>query len=212
MKKIAFFLIFFNFIFLKSSIGIDLTQVSKIFSEIEYAHLVINDIKQMLNEEEFHYSEINLRSSSKIDINFIIIPNFIIIKDSKNNLNLFLDTLNPIGKVIVFKKNKIIGTMIYLNGVFYCAKKIKGISQFKCREEIWEEKFYYKSLHLSLKENPQLLFSIVGIDRCWFLIDERNRGKTITYDLEVFDIDFFLKKNNFYQYKKKDSIKFKDIH
>jgi hypothetical protein len=204
------FLIVISFsVFSKSN---DTTLIS--FDDDKYINELIDIIQKKTIKHNIVFDNICNRKTNKSGNNILIIPQFIASRDTINsNCFMVLDSTNPINSVIIFKKNKYLGTLLFWNNdTIFCPRKIDNVTHFDCGKNIYAERRYLKSLNQILDMNPKLIFKIKNIDRAWFFVSKSNKVSSLTYDLKWLEVEEYFEESVIENHSINQYLKVRDIY
>jgi hypothetical protein len=209
MKRNVYFLILFLSFFTlqgsKGSIGIE--DILDKFQKEQY----IAAVKTMMIEELYKCGiNANDYIKKESDMNILIIPQFSI---NCEEGKVVFDSLNPINRAVLFKRQQIIGTLLFIEKEkkIFCPSKITNLTNFDCGKYICREPYYYKSLKFLLKKSPIFIFKDKNYERLWFFIDKNQDLFVLTYDMEIYSAKVFFQMENLSEYKLLDNVLIKDF-
>lgn len=156
-----------------------------------------------LHENRVQVDTIYNRNYNRNNINLLLIPQFILRIDTiEMKAELIFDSINPINRAILFKKNEHIASLLFntISDTIFCPKKITVKTHFDCVKYIYVEKEYEKSLKYLFKKKPILIFKCGNFERCWFYVNVNREICVYTYDKEDYYFEDFIKLKDFSKY------------
>ncbi len=165
------------------------------FSEKEYKALLSEDIKNCLVKNNISVSKLNLRRESNRSYNIIIVPNFTISRnDVLNKYEVTLSSENPISRVIIYRRNKYFGTIIFENDncLFY---KNTFFRQPKNDSSFIIEKWLANSFKKLNLDNESFVFTVENLEKSWFHHFHSDSISVTTFDEHRLSLEDYLKRD-----------------
>jgi len=188
-------------------VGVD--SILKNYNEDEYISFIVSILVKELQRDNINLctaKHITKRSTKNIGFNVLLIPQILFEYDKINNnkISVFFDSINPINRAIIYKKNKYFGSLLSTehDNTFFCPRlrKMSGYTNLNCGKYIYRENEYSKSLKRLLKKEPFLVFKEPSFERVWFYIDKNRKPFVFTYDSECYELEYFFSNKNLLKY------------